>query len=94
MNSRTDASDDTVPAQQYAALYVALGWLRSELYSVMTDEVDKTQIQRLLDSTTIAEIARVVGKKEEDLTIDYNHYLAERQKHEIGGTKYETPDEE
>jgi hypothetical protein len=53
--------------------------------------VDKAQIQRLIDATSVAEMAKVVGKKEADLVIDHNHYLTERQKHELGGARYDDP---
>lgn len=58
---------------------------------IMMDEVDKPQIRRLLDASSVAEIAKIVGKKEADLDIDFNYYLTERQKHELGGSQYDEP---
>lgn len=79
------APQDTVPAVDYAAMCVAVGYLRGVLYGALDGDVEKEQMRRVLDATATAEIARAIGKKDGDLSIDWNLYLTEAQKHRIGG---------
>ncbi len=80
-------SQKTVPAEDYAAICVAVGWLRGALESATTDNIDREELRRILDATATAEIAKVLGKKEADLFIDWNLYLTEKQKHAIAGDR-------
>jgi hypothetical protein len=87
MATSTSPSPDTVPARHYAAMLVAVGTLRGELYGVLGGEFDKESIQRLLDSTSITAIAKVFGEEEDDLFVDSDLYLSEREKLAIGGIR-------
>ncbi|MBP8962185.1 MAG: hypothetical protein KBG39_04515 [Opitutaceae bacterium] len=78
-------SKDTVPAEHYAAMCVAVGWLRGAISGALDGDMGKEQMRRVLDATATAEIAKALDKKEGDLFVDWNLYLTEAQKHRIGG---------
>ncbi len=74
--------------RQYATIYTALGWLRGALYDVATGDFDKEQIQRLIESTSLARLSEISGIAEDDLAIDYHPHLTEREYHAIGGARW------
>lgn len=76
--------EDVVSAKHYAALAVAVGRLRGILHDVVDGDFSKEDAQRILDGTSTAEIARALGKNEEDLAIDWNQYLSDEEKQRIG----------
>lgn len=78
--------ESSVPAKQYAALYVAAGWLRSELYNIQGGEIDQERIARLIDATATKKIEEVCGLPKDSLTIDYNQHISDREKHLIGAS--------
>ena len=80
--------DPQFSARQYATIYTALGWLRGALYDVATGEFDKEQIQRLIESTSLARLSEISGIAEDDLTIDYHPHLTENEYHAIGGADW------
>ncbi len=81
----TDATSDTVPLRNYAAMLSAVGWLRGSLYGVLSGEIDRAEIQRLLDATSTAAIAKLLGQTEADLAIDADLYLTRAEQRAIGG---------
>ena len=80
--------DPQFSARQYATIYTALGWLRGALYDVATGEFDKEQIQRLIESTSLARLSEISGIAEDDLAIDYHPHLTENEYHAIGGADW------
>ena len=87
MSSDSRLPDEPISPQYYAALCVAIGWLRGALGDVIDGEIDKEHLTRLLEATSTAQIAKALGKEEGDLFLDWNRYLSEKQKHAIGGMK-------
>ena len=85
MSDSADSATDTVPAVHYAALLVAIGWLRGALYGVQSGEIDRAHLRRLLDATSTAAIAEAIGLTEDDLIVDVERYLSTGQKRAIGG---------
>ncbi len=79
-------SEITIPAKHYAALYVALGWLRSELINIQGEEVDMNRIGRLIEVSTTKHIEAVCGLPRDSLFIDFHRYISDREKHLIGAS--------
>jgi len=80
------AQPPTIPAKQYAALYVAAGWLRSELINIQGGEIDKARIDRLIAATGTGKIEEVCGLPRDSMFIDFHEHISDREKHLIGAT--------
>lgn len=80
------SSQPAVPAKQYAALYVAAGWLRSELINVQGGEIDQERIARLIEATGTGKIEEVCRLPKDSMFIDFHQHISDREKHLIGGT--------
>jgi hypothetical protein len=85
--------ETSVPAKHYAALYVALGWLRSELINIQGGELDMNRINRLIDASTTGHIEAVCGLPRDSLFIDFHQHISDREKHLIGASGSEIDDE-
>lgn len=85
--------EPSVPAKQYAALYIAAGWLRSELYTIQGGEIDQERIARLIEATATGRIEAVCGLPRDSLTIDHHLYISEREKHLIGASGVDIDEE-
>jgi hypothetical protein len=71
-------SDESV---KYRALFMqALGLCRGVLYSVKAGDVDAAEIDRILDATSLANIAKRLGLDEDDIAIDFEDYLSDSER--------------
>lgn len=68
-------SDDSLKYR--ALLSQALGMCRGILYSVRAGDVDIAEIDRILDATSLANIAKRLGLDENDLVIDFEDDLSD-----------------
>jgi hypothetical protein len=76
-------------AREFAAVVYALAVARGVLSSVQLGDTEaeelKDSIERILKGTSAANIAKALGLKEADITMDWNELLTELQMHLIGG---------
>lgn len=63
-----------------ALLSQALGLCRGVLYSVRAGDVDVEEIDRILDATSLANIAKRLGLEENDLVIDFEDDLSDDER--------------
>jgi hypothetical protein len=71
-------SDDSLKYR--ALLSQALGMCRGILYSVRAGDVDIGEIDRILDATSLANIAKRLGLDENDLVIDFEDDLSDDER--------------
>lgn len=63
----------------------ALGLVRGELYSVQFGSSDKFEIERVLQSTSLANIAAALGLSEAEIAIDCDSVLTREELNQIAG---------
>jgi len=68
--------------KEFAALAYALGLTRGELSSA-----SGRNAKRILESTSLANIARALGMKESDLSVVWDEYLSQSELDAIAGRK-------
>lgn len=71
--------------KEYAAICYALACTRGLLHSVLSDDYDRDNIQKLLDATAIEQIAKSINVRRSELEIDWNETLSETEKMSING---------
>ena len=71
--------------REFAAVVYALGVARGILYSVRDGDADAEEIKRVLGGTSAASIAKALGLKEEDITLDWAEQLTESEMRVIRG---------
>jgi hypothetical protein len=71
--------------REFAALAYALAVARGQLSSVQLGSVDAGELNRALTGTSAANIAKALGLKERDLTLDWADLLTESEMHAIRG---------
>ena len=75
--------------REFAAVLYALAVARGTLSSARLGDMDaeelKDEIERILKGTSAATIAKALGLKENDITLDWNELLTEAEMHLIGG---------
>ena len=75
-------------AREFAAVVFALAVARGTLSSVqLADSAEdlKDQLKRTLRGTSAASIAKALGVKETDMTLNWNELLTEAEMHVIEG---------
>ena len=75
-------------AREFAAVVFALAVARGTLSSVqLADSADdlKDEIKRILRGTSAASIAKALGLKETDITLNWNELRTEAEMHVIRG---------
>ena len=71
--------------QEFAALAYALALTRGQLNAVMNGDFDLDQVRGILEGTAALNIARELGLKEADLTVDWDDHLSDSAKAHIRG---------
>ena len=78
--------DGGIDARKYAAIVHALARARGSLYDLLIGEIDVEEIKETLNRTLTSAIAKALGLKESDLSIDWEDHLTwdERERLRIG----------
>jgi hypothetical protein len=63
--------------REFAAVVYALAVARGILYSAQIGDADAEEIRRVLNGTSAASIAKALGLREEDVTLDWAEQLTE-----------------
>jgi hypothetical protein len=75
--------------REFAAVVYALAVARGTLSSVQLGDTEaeelKYEIERILKGTSAANIAKALGLKEKDITLDWDELLTEAEMHLIRG---------
>jgi hypothetical protein len=76
-------TDGGIDARRYAAVCLALGWVRGTLSNVLRGVADSEEVKQALRCSSTMAIAQALGLEESALSIDWGDYLTSEEQERL-----------